>query len=303
MKKIIHIVVLAAVLLGLSAVVFQTQRQMDQSREIRFIDRSIEFLPNGKTLRMLSMGYRGLVADWLWIRAVLYFGRRVLDEDNPYFLYELYGGDADKVRTAQEHHDHAHSHGEAYEAHDHDAEHVRLKSEFMKTLARRDSDVPQPPDSVYVLDDKLIYSLYRFENRGLIDGVYPLLDRVVTIDPNFIKPYIFGGVYLMIETGRLEESLALLEKGYIANPERWEFPFYLGWLHWMYLGDLETTHHYLLEAVGRKDCPAYVFRLLRGLTQNLDRNDMTWLYLQGLLQSTDDPDSREQIDRLLNEIK
>ncbi|NQT25718.1 hypothetical protein HQ585_10205 [candidate division KSB1 bacterium] len=303
MKKAIHIIVMISVLIGLAAMVHFSQQRMDQDREIHFVNRSIEFLPDGKTLRILSMGYRGLVADWLWIRAVLYFGRRVMDEDNPYYLYELYDGDSEKIRTLREHHEQFHDDGEAYEEDGHDAEHAQKKSDFRKILSQVDADIPQPPDSVFVLDQKLISSLYRFESRGLVDGVYPLIDRVVTIDPHFIKPYIFGGVYLMLETGRLKESLSLLEKGYIANPTHWEFPFYLGWLHWMYVGDLETTHHFLLEAVGRKDCPAYVFRLLHGLTQNLNRSEMTWLYLEGLFQSTDDPDSREQINQLLLEIR
>lgn len=309
MKQAVHIVLLIAVLFGLGTVVHLTQQQMDADRQIRFVDRSIQFLPNGKTLRMLSMGYRGLVADWLWIRTVLFFGRRVLDADNPYYLYALYEGEAEKIREARDHHDRFHSHGEEYHAEAggnhaaHDREHIDRKSRFIQTLDRPDGDVPQPPDSIFVLDEKLIHSLYRFENRGLVDGAYPLIERVVTVDPHFIKPYIFGGVYLMIETGRLEESLSLLKKGYIANPARWEFPFYLGWLHWMYLGDLESTHHYLLEAVGRKNCPPFVFRLLRGLTENLNRSDITWLYLEGLLQSTDDPDSRKQISRLLSEIR
>lgn len=308
MRNTVRIVLLCAVLIGLGAVVHKTQQAMDQTRQIRFVDRSIEFLPNGKTLRMLSMGYRGLAADWLWIRAVLYFGRRVMDEDNPYYLYALYEGDRDKIQQAQAHHEHFHSHGEVYHAESsgvhagHDREHLKREFRFQQSLSRPDDGSLQPPDSVLVLDEKLIHSLYRFENRGLVDGAYPLIDRVVTIDPHFIKPYIFGGVYLMLETGRLQESLTLLQKGYVANPTRWEFPFYLGWLHWMYLGDLNTTHHYLMEAVGRKDCPAYVFRLLRGLTQNLDRSDVTRMYLEGLLHSTDDPESRERIGRLLSDV-
>lgn len=307
MKPIFKKLVFVLVLILLSGVVHQTQDRLDQGHQVRFVDRSVVFLPNGNVLKALSMGYRGLMADWLWIRTVIYFGRRVIDEDNPYFLYEIFDGNPDKVDEARTHHEVFHSDGDR--AHTEDGEHGQFDRElsektqvFLESIDHSVDPPPEPPDSIQVLDEKLIKLLYRFESRGLVEGVYPLLDRVTTVDPHFIKPYIFGGVYVLLETGRIKQATALLEKGYKNNPDRWDFPFYLGWIHWIYIGDLKKTLEYLKIAVGKPDCPAYVYNLLGGLSRDMNQTQMTQLYLEGLYNSADDPENREQIGKLLQTL-
>jgi tetratricopeptide (TPR) repeat protein len=299
----------AVLLAALALCIYLSQKHLDSRRRIDFIDRSAVFLPRGNVLKALSMGYRGIVADWLWIQSVIYFGRRVMDEENPYYLYALYGGNKEKIQAARNHHEAYHRHGEAYSAglhgHAYDREHLQREEAFLSSLERPDSAMalPVPPDSVFLLDENLRRSLYQFNNRGLIDGVYPLLDRVTTVDPHFVHPYIFGGVYAMFETGRLRESLDLLEKGRRQNPDRWEFPFYLGWLYWMYKGEMQKTHDYLIEAVQKKGCPAYVTSLMAGLSKNMKRSDFTRLYLEGLLESSTDPQLIESIQNALDQLK
>ena len=83
LKKAVFFVLIA----GLTGVVHTLHVSMDKYREIHFVDTSPVFLPKGNTLRALSMGYRSVLADVLWIKSVLYYGRRVIDEDNPYFVY------------------------------------------------------------------------------------------------------------------------------------------------------------------------------------------------------------------------
>ncbi|MBN1894477.1 hypothetical protein JW906_08275 [bacterium] len=299
----------AALLAALALSIHISQKNLDSGRRIEFINRSAVFLPRGNVLRALSMGYRGIVADWLWIKSVLYFGRRVMDADNPYYLYALYEGDQEKIQAAREHHEASHKHGQAHSAgphgHVHDHEHIEREKAYLSSLKRPEMDrtVPVPPDSVFLLDENLKHSLFRFKNRGLIDGVYPLLDRVTTVDPHFVHPYIFGGVYAMFETGRLQESLDLLEKGRRHNKDRWEFPFYLGWLYWMYKGEMQKTHEYLVEAVQKRDCPKYVMALMAGLTRNMRQSDFTRLYLEGLLESTSDPHVIESLQGALEQLR
>ncbi|HDQ43915.1 MAG TPA: hypothetical protein ENN17_00250 [bacterium] len=311
MKLVVRWIGFVIALLGLAFLVRSSQIHLDQMRQIRFIDRSPVFLPRGEVLKWLSMGYRGLMADWLWIRTVLYYGRRVIDEDNPYYLYEVFQGDTEQMARIRDHHAAGHGHGESYHAHHHDADHAEFDRAyldraraFQDTLrAALDDPPPQPPESVFLLDENLRRSLYRFKSRGLVEGVYPLIERVTTVDPRFLRPYIFGGVYVMLETGRIQESIALLEKGRRNNPDRWEMPFYLGWISWMYLGDLEKTHAYLREAVGKKGCPSYVYSLLGGLSRNLDQTQITALYLEGLYNSSTDPESRRKIGELLDVLR
>jgi len=256
--------VLAIVLLGFE--IHWTQSAMDSHRVIRFVNKRPVFLPKGRVLKWMSVGYRGLVADWLWIESVLYYGRRVTDEDNPYYVY-------------------------------------MLKKEKVEEEFKNRPQVSPVVDSITGLAKDLSHILYRFDSRGLVDYIYPMLDRVTTLDPHFISPYIFGGVYVLMETGEIDASLKLLQKGYKTNPERWQLPFYLGWIEWMYKGNIEETYKYLLEAVRKEGCPRYVGDLLTGLSAKLGRSELTKRYLRGLLKSTDNPEIKKQIKKLLQEIE
>ena len=261
LKKLLF--VLAILLLGCE--IHWAQSTVDRYRVIRFVNKRPVFLPRGKVLKWMSMGYRGLAADWLWIESVLYYGRRVTDEDNPYYVYMLRKG---------------------------------IEKEFENR-----PKISPVADSVLGIAKNLSHILYRFDSRGLVDYIYPMLDRVTTLDPHFLTPYVFGGVYVLMETGEIDASLKLLQKGYKANPTKWQFPFYLGWIEWMYKGDIEQTYKYLLEAVKKEGCPHYVGDLLTGLSEKLGRIDLTKHYLEGLLKSTENPEIRKEIKKLLRQIE
>jgi len=266
---------LAVLIMG--ACLFAIQKQLDRGRELRFADRSPVFLPNGSVLRAASLGYRGLVADWLWIRAVLYYGRRMMDEDNPYYIYGMNSGELERLNAEQEQRD----------------------STF-GAVSGSSAGVRGEGES---LPEDLHHLLYQRTESGLVEYIYPLLDRVTTVDPHFVFPYIFGGVYVLLDTGDKERAIGLLEKGKKYNPGRWEFPFYLGWIQWMYEGDLETTLQYLTQAVGKPGCPDFADRLLTGFTRSTGQSDLTLDYLEGMIQSTANPEIRERLKNLLNQIR
>jgi len=280
MIRRIIITIALAILVGLLGVTVHTfQQKIDANRDITFVDKKPVFLPKGETLKWLSMGYRGLMADALWIRCVLYYGRRVMDHDNPYFVYaEKHGTLKGEVGE------------EVYERHQ--ARHHPDKH-------KRSSDDASVTDLSEVLKDHL----FRGESQGLVDHIYPLLDRVTTVDPHFIFPYLFGGVYVLMDTGEIDAAYNLLLKGYNANPDRWEFPFYLGWLEWMYRGNMDETLTYLSEAIQKENCKLFVGRLYVGLSKKLDRQAITREYLKGLWESTDNPELRERMESLLQKLE
>jgi tetratricopeptide (TPR) repeat protein len=253
-------------ILGISIyTVYKTQTSLDQYRKILFIDKRPVFLPNGEVLKWMSLGYRGAVSDWLWIKSVIYYGRRVMEHDNPYYVYMLEKGNAEE----------------------------ELKDYKPHTVHE---------DSLSGIAKDLKHLLFRHRQSGLVDYIYPMLDRVTTLDPYFIHPYIFGGIYVLMDTGEIDEAQKLLEKGYKNNPGRWEFPFYLGWIQWMYRGNLKNTYQYLLEAVSKPQCPYYVGYMIAWLSKNLDLNDFTKHFIEGLLYSTNNPDIKEKIQELRNNV-
>ena len=259
---------LVLMLSALAALVRFTQRELDGHRAIRFVDVRPVFLPRGRALEAMALGHRGLLADWLWIKTVLYYGRRVQDEDNPYYRYAVAKGSLGRELQA-----------------------VRRP--------KPDSAAASP---MIALRQNLAHLLMRFDSRGLVDYIYPMLEAVTTADPHFIFPYLFGGVYVLMDTGEIDRAVALLEKGRATNPGIWQFPFYLGWVHWMYRGDLATTQRHLLEAVVQPKCPDYVGDLLRGVAGDLRQTGMARMYLERLRESSDNADLRRRIERVLEAL-
>jgi tetratricopeptide (TPR) repeat protein len=275
MRKIIPKIAYLCTLVCLGIAIHSSQTALDRYQMIQFEAKRPVFLPKGEVLKWLSMGYRGLLGDWLWIQSVLYFGRRAVDEeDNYYYIYEQKKKNPEKERSCPDH----------------------------PNLPDLAETKPEYMDTTLSIPQRLKAMLWDNKSRGLVDYIFPMLDRVTTVDPHFIFPYVFGGVYILMDTGEVDEASSLLEKGYRANPQRWEFPFYLGWIVWMYREDQEHASQYLMEAVSKEQCPKYVGTLLAGLTRKLNKVEMARLYLESLLESTENPQIRKRLEEVLQTL-
>jgi len=62
------------------------QRRIDLGNENRRGVAEVIFLPSGKVLRQLSLGYEGLLADLYWTRVVQYFGGKRLEHSSEFKL-------------------------------------------------------------------------------------------------------------------------------------------------------------------------------------------------------------------------
>jgi hypothetical protein len=254
-------------LIPLAAGVCAIQYSMDRHRTVSFVDTRPVFLPNGRLLRWMSMGYPGFAGDILWIRSVLYYGRRIQEDENPYLQYAL------KMGT--------------------------LSAELERV--RRSNDVVLPSNPGLEELQKRLFN--GFQSRGLVDYIYPMLDRVTAVDPHFEFPYLFGGVYVLMDTGDLDDAEALLQKGLRENPGSWKIAFHLGWYYWMYRGDTEKSRVYMQKAVSVPGCPEFVFSLLQGVTRQAGSLELTIGYLKGIMESTDNLEMRDKIQQTLNALE
>jgi tetratricopeptide (TPR) repeat protein len=68
------------------------------------------------------------------------------------------------------------------------------------------------------------------------DLLYPLLDLTTSLDPNFNIAYEFGAFFLSEQKpggpGRSDLAIRLLEKGIAARPDRWQYPYDVGFVHY-----------------------------------------------------------------------
>lgn len=84
------------------------------------------------------------------------------------------------------------------------------------------------------------------------DRLYPLLDLVTTLDPDFNIAFRFGSIFLAEAypdgPGRPDQAIALLQKGYEARPERWQYLQDIGFVHYWWLQDYQAAADWFLRA-------------------------------------------------------
>lgn len=71
--------------------------------------------------------------------------------------------------------------------------------------------------------------------------LYPLLDLTTTLDPRFNIAYRFGSIFLAEPppggAGRADLAIKLLEKGLLALPDKWEYMYDIGFVHYWWTHD------------------------------------------------------------------
>jgi hypothetical protein len=129
---------------------------------------------------------------------------------------------------------------------------------------------------------------------GRYAQLYPLIDRATDFDPRFVAAYQFGALFLAepapAGAGRLDHSIALLEKGRRALPDRWQFVQYLGIIHYWHGPDRRVAARYFEEAAAMPGGPAWLRPLAaaafvdggdvsaaRAVLESLRQHDQAWL--------------------------
>jgi tetratricopeptide (TPR) repeat protein len=75
----------------------------------------------------------------------------------------------------------------------------------------------------------------------MTDGRFPelrrLVEAVVGLDPHFVEAYTLGALFLNYSGAHVQASLDLLQRGYRANPGRWELPHDIARTYYLDLKD------------------------------------------------------------------
>jgi hypothetical protein len=105
---------------------------------------------------------------------------------------------------------------------------------------------------------------------GRLESLPAMLDLVTALSPHFLRPYRFGG-FALVDAGRPDLSVKLLERGFRENPAEWAFPAYLGYFAYQYgsgtkeQNDLAGGRWYE-KAAAIPGSPDYLSRLAATLT-------------------------------------
>jgi hypothetical protein len=94
------------------------------------------------------------------------------------------------------------------------------------------------------------------------DRVYPwlasLCDVVTDLDPRAEHAYRFGGVILPWEADRVDDGIALLEKGTRNIPDSWQLSYILGFSYYFFRDDLAEASRALRSATLLPNAPDFV---------------------------------------------
>jgi hypothetical protein len=160
--------------------------------------------------------------------------------------------------------------------------------------AREAPLVPDPPPALAAIDQA--YPL-----------LFPMLDITTTLDPRFTIAYRFGAVFLGDAyprgAGRPDLAIALLEKGLVARPDKWEYMEDIGFVNYWFVHDFTEAARWFAKAADTPGGPWWL-RSLAATTLALggDRRSSRTMW-EAIRQSADNDWLRREAERRLVQLQ
>ena len=205
MKRILGRTILLALLL-LSLYKTQSILQHYPSPGIE----SLLYLPSGKYLKPMALGYNQVAADLLWMKTIAYFGGHLLSDREYPWLYHI-------------------------------------------------------------------------------------LTLIIDLDPRFDFPYYFGGIVLSLEADQVENANKILKRGMEVYPERWQYPFYIGFNHYYHHGDPKKALPYIERAADLPGAPDFIRSMVGTLHLKAGQKETALRFFREAYRNTNDAMIRKKI--------
>ena len=104
----------------------------------------------------------------------------------------------------------------------------------------------------------------RVDTQRSYDELYPLLDLVTSLDPQFKVAYRFGALFLSEPPpggpGRPDQAIALLERG-VERDGDWEYYEDIGFVHYWWKHDYVSAAEWFKKAATRPGAPSWLIGL------------------------------------------
>ncbi len=143
----------------------------------------------------------------------------------------------------------------------------------------------------------------RDRNRERFKYLYDLCNIVTELDPYFLDPYTFGGLFLSFKTDRADLSVKLLEKGKKFRPDTWKIPYLLGFNYYFFLENEDKAVENFMLAAEQPDCPTQLINLAQGILVKQGRTEIARTFIQGILDSTENEKVRQEMEMILDRLK
>ncbi|MGE0705085.1 MAG: hypothetical protein AB7F99_11860 [Vicinamibacterales bacterium] len=137
--------------------------------------------------------------------------------------------------------------------------------------------------------------------------LYPLLDLTTTLDPDFEVAYRFGSIFLAEPfpsgAGRPDLAIALLEKGLLAQPDRWAYMQDIGFVHYWWKQDYQTAAEWFRRGSALPGAPWWLESLAAvTLAEGGDRATSRLMW-EAIRQSADNDWLRRDAERRLLQLQ
>lgn len=128
------------------------------------------------------------------------------------------------------------------------------------------------------------------------------LDVITTLDPQFIRVYVVGGIALTTLVTMPEESNRLLQKGISHNPSVWELPFLLGFNYYFELHDDLRAAESIARASRLPKAPAYLASFAARLYVSARDPEDAIVFLTQVYAQTTDGNMKQLLERRLKGV-
>jgi len=136
--------------------------------------------------------------------------------------------------------------------------------------------------------------------------LYPLLDLTTSLDPKFNIAYRFGSIFLAEPypggAGRPDLAIALLEKGLLVRPDKWEYMQDIGFVHYWWRHDYQQAGRWFQRAADVPGAPWFLRSLAATtLAEGGDRRSSRTMW-QAIRESAEIDWLRNDADRRLQQL-
>jgi len=157
-----------------------------------------------------------------------------------------------------------------------------------------------------IADVLWIQTVNYFGSHFMTDKEYPwlyhMLSLIIDLDPRFDFPYYFGGIVLSMEADQKERANAILARGMEAYPEKWEYPFYIGFNHYYHEGNLAEAFPFIEKAAALPNAPAFVESLVGTLYLKTGKKETALRFFRKMYENTNDALVRQKISMKIDRI-
>jgi tetratricopeptide (TPR) repeat protein len=132
--------------------------------------------------------------------------------------------------------------------------------------------------------------------------LYPIVDLVTDLDPRHGYAYQVAA-NVLAGVGRVAESNRLLEKGARSNPGRYILPFHRAVNAFLYQGDYAEAGRWFERAAETPGAPPHLRESVVAMYVKGNQAEAAIGFLEHLLASAGDPESRKALERQLERAR